>query len=123
MELQGIGIYFFDDRIRIFSKTMEDLKYPKYIHLLIMRKEKLLLIRGCEKRDNDTFKVMKRQDGGEWRYRISSKAFVIYLASLIGVPYPSDSLWLQEAIKKDENTVLINLSNYQVLPYYSEREQ
>ena len=123
MEPQGLGIYFYDDRIRLFGKTMEDLGYPKYIHLLLMKEEKLLLIEGCDKRDNDTFKVSKRKDEGEWRYRISCKAFVKYLALLIGVPYPSESLWFQESIKRDEKTVIINLNKYQVLPYYSQQEQ
>lgn len=50
---RGLGVYFFDDRIRISDRTMEELKNPKLIHLLLDRKQKHLYIRPSEKRDND----------------------------------------------------------------------
>lgn len=117
MTNKGITVYFFDERLRIFKEAMEFLKYPKYIHLLIDEKNKHLFIRRSETRDNDTFRVVTTQFGEERRYRISSKWFVKYLASLIGVEFPSNSLWFDGYFMEDENTVLIDLNKYHVIEY------
>ena len=90
MTNRGLAIYFHDERIRIFNKTIEDLGYPKYIHIFIKEKEKQLFIRRSDTRDNDTFKISYSKLDGEWRYRINLRQFVNYLAGVIGVPFPSD---------------------------------
>ena len=117
MDKRGLAIYFFDDTIRIFEKTMEELQFPKYIHLFIDRDKKLLYIKGSKARDNNTFRVSRRKESEEWRYRIYSKGFVKYLASLVGVPYPSDSLWYEEELLDDGNTVQVKLEEYHPIPY------
>lgn len=121
MTNRGLAIYFYDERIRIAEKTFEDLRYPRYIHLFINEKEKQLYIRAAEARDNDTFRVSVTKRGGEYRYRISSKRFVKYLAAVVGVPFPSDSLWFEEGILlPDGKTVRIDLSHYNVTEYKAE---
>ena len=120
MTNRGLAIYFYDERIRIAEKTFEDLNYPRYIHLFINEKEKQLFIRAAETRDNDTFRVSISKRGGEYRYRINSKSFVKYLATIIGVPFPSDSLWFKEGtLLPDGKTVRIDLSHYNVTEYKS----
>ncbi len=114
---RGLAIYFHDERIRIFNKTIEDLGYPKYIHLFINEADKQLFIRSSVKRDNDTFRVSYTELGNERRYRISSKWFVKYLASVIGVPFPSESLWFEGNLLQDGETVLIDLSKYHITEY------
>jgi hypothetical protein len=121
MSNRGLAIYFYDERIRIAEKTFEDLRYPRYIHLFINEKEKQLYIRAAEMRDNDTFRVSVSKRGGEYRYRISSKRFVKYLAAVVGVPFPSDSLWFEEGtLLPDGKTVRIDLTHYNVTEYKAE---
>jgi len=120
MTNRGMAIYFHDERIRIFNKTIEDLGYPKYIHLFINETKKQLFIRRADSRDNDTFKVSYSKTGGEWRYRISSKWFVRYLADVIGVPFPSESLWFEGTLLPDGITVAIDLNQYHVTEYKME---
>ena len=117
---RGIAIYFFDDRIRISDRTMEELGSPKYIHLLVNRKEKHLFIRASEKRDNDTFKVVRHKEHNGWCYRIYSKGFVKFLAYLIGVPYPSDSVWYDLKMLDDGMTASVDLNKYHIIPYKDE---
>ena len=117
---RALGIYFFDDRIRFSDKTMDELKEPKYIHLLVNRKEKHLYIRASDKRDNDTFKVVRHKENGGWCYRIYSKGFVKYLAFLIGVPYPSNSVWYDVVMKPDGKTAFVDLNAYHIVPYNEE---
>lgn len=120
MVKKGLAIYFFDDTIHVFEKTMEELQYPKHIHIFINSEAKLLYVRSSLKRDNNTFKVNRKKENTEWRYRIFSKDFVKYLASLIGVHYPSNSIWLEGILMEDGKTVQIDLSNYHVIPYRTE---
>lgn len=117
---RGLGIYFFDDRIRFSEDTMNALKDPKYIHLLINRKEKHLYIRPSEKRDNDTFKVVRHEDRGGMTYRIYSKGFVKYLAYLIGVPYPFNSVWYDIIMQEEGQTAFVDLKDYHITPYREE---
>ena len=117
MVKRGLAIYFFDDTIRIFEKTMEELQFPKYIHLFIDREKKLLYIKGSKARDNNTFRVSRRKESEEWRYRIYSKGFVKYLASLVGVAYPSDSLWFEEELMDGGNIVQVKLNEFHPIPY------
>lgn len=114
---RGLAIYFFDDRIRISDRTMEELGHPKYIHLLLNREEKHMFIRASEKRDNDTFKVIRHKENGGWCYRIYSKGFVKFLAYLIGVPYPSDSVWYDLEMQDDGETAFIDLNDFHLIPY------
>ena len=117
---RGLGIYFFDDRIRFSDRTMEELKKPKFIHLLLDREQKRLYIRSSEKRDNDTFKVVQHKERGGVCYRIYSKGFVKYLAYLIGVPYPSNSVWYDVIMQEDGQTAFVDLSDYHIIPYREE---
>ena len=114
---RGLAIYFFDDRIRISDKTMEELNNPKYIHLLVNREEKQLYIRPSEKRYNDTLKVVRHKENGGWCYRIYSRGFLKFLAYLIGLPYPSDSVWYDLEMQNDGKTALVNLNAYHIVPY------
>ena len=50
----GISAYFKGDGIRMRYKTIEDLKYPEYIHLRINEEKKHLFIEKCD-RDMDAF--------------------------------------------------------------------
>ena len=117
---RGLGIYFFDDRIRISDRTMEVLNNPKFIHLLLDRNQKLLFVRPSETRDNDTFKVVRHKERGGVCYRIFSKGFVKYLAYLIGIPYPSNSVWYDVEMKEDEQTAFVDLKDYHITPYREE---
>ena len=117
MTNRGMAIYFHDERIRIFNKTIEDLGCPKYIHLFINEENGQLFIRRAEKRDNDTFRVTITKHRDSSRYRINSKSFVKYLAHVIGVAFPSDSLWFEGRLLDDGMTVLINLRDFHISEY------
>lgn len=121
MTNRGLAIYFHDERIRIFNKTIEDLGNPKYIHIYIKEKEKQLFIRRSDTRDNDTFRINYSKLDGEWRYRISSRQFVEYLAGVIGVPFPSESLWFDGVLLQDGQTVFVDLAQYHVVEYKQEQ--
>ena len=96
------------------------LDYPKYIHILIDAKNRHLFIKRAETKDNDTFKIIYSQLGTERRYRISSRWFVKHLASLIGVDFPSNSLWFKGYYLEEDKTVLIDLKQFHVTEYISE---
>lgn len=118
---RGLGVYFFDDRIRFSDTTMNELKDPKFIHILLDRNQKHLYIRPSEKRDNDTFKVVRHKDKGGMVYRIYSKGFVKYLAFLIGLPYPSDSVWYDVVMQEDGQTAFVDLNDYHIVPYRADQ--
>ena len=113
----GISIYFYDERIRFRKGTVDEIGNPTYIHLYINEKKKQMFIQACEERDNDAFEITTEKNGGEWRLQIIAKAFVKYLATLIGVPFPSDSLYFPSIPMGDDKTILIDLKDYQVIPY------
>ncbi len=113
---RGLGIYFFHDRIRLSDRTIEELDNPKYIHLLLDKKEKHLFIRASKKRDNDTFRVIRYRERGGWCYRIYSKGFVKYLAYLIGLPYPFNSVWYDVTMLEDRQTAFVDLNEYHIIP-------
>lgn len=123
MNNRGMAVYFYDERICLWKDTIEFLKNPKYIHLLIDEKNKHLFIRPAEKRDNDTFRIIYSQFDDDNRYRISSKRFVKYLAALIGVKFPSNSLWFEGYFLEGEDTVLINLNHYHITDYRNDEER
>ena len=114
---RGMAVYFYDERICLWKETIDYLNYPKYIHLLLDEKNKLLFIKPADKRDNDTFRIIYSQFDEDNRYRISSKQFVKKLASIIGVDFPSNSLWFEGYYLKEEHSVLINLSRYHITEY------
>lgn len=116
----GITLYFRHDTILVRSKTIQELKYPKYIHLLVNEKKKYLFIQNCEL-DRDAFKVdylrQYKDRKNQIRYRIFAKPLLRYLAKVINVSFDSDSLWFAGALMDDGKTIFVNLKEYQVIPY------
>lgn len=118
----GISMYFWDHRISIRKQALLDLGNPQYIHLLINKSKKYLFIQRCEERDNDTFPIQYREDTEEIdRYYINAKNLMEYLARLIGVPFPSNSLRFNGKIMDDGITLFVDLNEYQVIPYEMKR--
>lgn len=115
-------MYFWDHRISIRKQALLDLGNPQYIHLLINKSKKYLFIQRCEERDNDTFPIQYREDTEEIdRYYINAKNLMEYLARLIGVPFPSNSLRFNGKIMDDGITLFVDLNEYQVIPYEMKR--
>ena len=118
----GISMYFWDHRISIRKQALLDLGNPQYIHLLINKSKKYLFIQRCEERDNDTFPIQYREDTEEIdRFYINAKNLMEYLARLIGVPFPSNSLRFNGKIMDDGITLFVDLNEYQVIPYEMKR--
>ena len=118
----GFSMYFWDHRISIRKQALLDLGNPQYIHLLINKSKKYLFIQRCEERDNDTFPIQYREDTEEIdRYYINAKNLMEYLARLIGVPFPSNSLRFNGKIMDDGITLFVDLNEYQVIPYEMKR--
>ena len=118
----GISMYFWDHRISIRKQALLDLGNPQYIHLLINKSKKYLFIQRCEERDNDTFPIQYPEDTEEIdRYYINAKNLMEYLARLIGVPFPSNSLRFNGKIMDDGITLFVDLNEYQVIPYEMKR--
>lgn len=118
----GISMYFWDHRISIRKQALLDLGNPQYIHLLINKSKKHLFIQRCEERDNDTFPIQYCEDTEEIdRYYINAKNLMEYLARLIGVPFPSNSLRFNGKIMDDGITLFVDLNEYQVIPYEMKR--
>jgi len=118
----GVSLYFRDNRIHIRRKTIYDLGKPKYVHLLINEREKQMFIQSCEK-DKDAFCLnYSAVDDDAERCYVNAKALLQYLASVIGVAYPSDSLWFAGTMLDDGKTVFIDMSSYQTIPYDGARE-
>ena len=119
---KAMAIYFYDERIRLCNEMMACLDYPKYIHILIDENNKHLFIKLAETRDNDTFRIVYSQFGTERRYRISSKWFVKRLAALIGVKFPSNSIWFEGYYLEKNKSVFIDLKNFHITEYISESD-
>ena len=119
MQLEtGISMYFWDSRISIRKKALQVLGNPSFIHLMINEKEKQLFIQRCEQRDNDTFQINYLDDSGDIEYYyINAKNLMRYLAMLIGVPYPSNSLRFGGRVLDDGMTIYVDLKEYQEIPY------
>lgn len=113
----GITLSFRHDCIHIRKETIAALGEPEYIHLRINNEEKQIFIQSCEK-DNDAFRVSYyvvdgKTDSG--KYCIFAKKLLTYLALVIGVEYPSNSLWFSGQLLDDKKTVFVDLSTYRVI--------
>jgi len=113
-----ITMYFRRSTIHIRKKTLSDIGYPEYIHLLINEKEKQMFIQQCE-RDRDAFRInyVLNRDGINKRFYISDKPFLQYLALLIGIPKDSESLFFAGTLLEDGKTVFVDLTKHQIIPY------
>ena len=114
----GISTYFKGDRIRMRYKTIEDLKYPEYIHLRINEEKKHLFIEKCD-RDMDAFRIEYRQAHEGKKVRdpscyINAKNFLEYMAEVIGVAKDSPSLRFKGKLMTD-GTVFVDLNQYEVI--------
>ena len=107
----GISLYFRRDRIRFRNRTISELGNPKYVHLFIDSKEKLLYIQSCD-RDKDAFKLFYRQEKRDEEFYIYAKILMQYLASVVGVAPDSVSLRFG-GVMLDEQTVMIALDEYE----------
>ena len=117
----GITVNFSSNEINIRIKTLKDLRSPRYVHIFINEKERHLLIRRCEERDNDAFPIDYAAVEIDKKCRFKAKPLVIYLASVIGLPYPFKTLRFCGNLLEDGNTVLIDLDDHQFLPYPDRR--
>jgi len=113
----GITVNFSSNEINIRTKTLKDLRSPLFVHIFINEKERHLLIRRCEERDNDAFPIDYAAVEIDKKCRFKVKPLVIYLASVIGLPYPSNTLRFCGNLLEDGDTVLIDLDDHQFLPY------
>jgi hypothetical protein len=112
----GITVNFSSNEINIRTKTLKDLRSPRFVHIFINEKERHLLIRRCEERDNDAFPIDYAAVEIDKKCRFKAKPLVIYLASVIGLPYPSKTLRFCGHLLEDGDTVLIDLDDHQFLP-------
>lgn len=117
----GITVNFSNNEINIRTKTLKDLRSPRFVHIFINEKERHLLIRRCEERDNDAFPIDYAAVEIDKKCRFKAKPLVIYLASVIGLPYPSQTLRFCGNLLEDGDTVLIDLDDHQFLPYPDRR--
>jgi hypothetical protein len=117
----GITVNFSNNEINIRTKTLKDLRSPRFVHIFINEKERHLLIRRCEERDNDAFPIDYAAVEIDKKCRFKAKPLVIYLASVIGLPYPSKTLRFYGNLMEDGDTVLIDLDDHQFLPYLDRR--
>ena len=113
----GITVNFSNNEINIRTKTLKDLRSPRFVHIFINEKERQLLIRRCEERDNDAFPIDYAAVEIDKKCRFKAKPLVIYLASVIGLPYPAQTLRFCGNLLEDGDTVLIDLDDHQFLPY------
>ena len=117
----GITVNFSNNEINIRIKTLKDLRSPRFVHIFINEKERHLLIRRCEERDNDAFPIDYAAVEIDKKCRFKAKPLVIYLASVIGLPYPAQTLRFCGNLLEDGDTVLIDLDDHQFLPYPDRR--
>ena len=117
----GITVNFSSNEINIRIKTLKDLRSPRFVHIFINEKERHLLIRRCEERDNDAFPIDYAAVEIDKKCRFKAKPLVIYLASVIGLPYPAQTLRFCGNLLEDGDTVLIDLDDHQFLPYPDRR--
>ncbi len=113
----GITVNFHNNEINIRIRTLKELRSPRFVHILINAKERHLYIQRCEERDNDAFPIDYTAVETDRKCRFKAKPLVIYLASIIGVPYPSQSLRFCGRLLEDGDTVLIDLDDHQILSY------
>src|SRR5690554_6328835 len=88
----GITVNFSSNEINIRTKTLKDLRSFWFVHIFINEKERNLLIRRCEERDDDAFPIDYAAVEIDKKCRFKAKPLVIYLASVIGLPYPAKTL-------------------------------
>ena len=118
-----ITMSFYDDRIHIWKQTIEFMEKPKYLKLYVDEKHKWFFIQVQEKKDSNTFKIYYTvEDVLLGRCHIIAKRLMKYLASVIGVAYPSDSLKFTGKLMND-NTLFFDLSCYDVIPYSAAKER
>lgn len=117
----GITLNFSSNEINIRIKTLKDLRSPRFVHIFINEKERHLLIQRCEERDNDAFPIDYAAVEIDKKCRFKAKPLVIYLANVIGLPYPSQTLRFYGNLMEDGDTVLIDLDDHQFLPYPDRR--
>ncbi len=119
----GISIYFRCHRISIHRSAIYAIGKPKYIHLLINRREKKMFIQGCEQ-DKDAFKIYYTFSDTENvdKCYIHSKWFIEYFADMLGVAYDSESLCFSGILLEDGRTIQIDLNQYEVIAYQPEQE-
>ena len=117
----GITVNFSNNEINIRTKTLKDLRSPRFVHIFINEKERQLLIQRCDERDNDAFPIDYAAVEIDKKCRFKAKPLVIYLANVIGVEYPSQTLRFCGNLLEDGNTVLIDLDDHQFLPYPDRR--
>lgn len=118
----GITVNFSSNEINIRIKTLKDLRSPRFVHIFINEKERHLLIRRCEERDNDAFPIDYAAVEIDNKCRFKAKPLVIYLANVIGLPYPAQTLRFCGNLLEDSDTVLIDLDDHQFLPYPDRRK-
>ena len=118
----GITVNFSNNEINIRIKTLKDLRSPRFVHIFINEKERHLLIRRCEERDNDAFPIDYAAVEIDKKCRFKAKPLVIYLASVIGLPYPAQTLRFCGNLLEDGDTILIDLDDHQFLPYPDRRK-
>ena len=99
-------------------KTIEELKYPEYIHLRINEEKKHLFIEKCD-RDMDAFRIEYRQAHEGKKVRdpscyLNAKNFLEYMAGVIGVSKDSPSLRFRGKLMPD-GTVFVDLNQYEVI--------
>lgn len=120
----GISIYFRCRRISIHRGTIYAIGRPKYIHLLINRKEKKMFIQGCEQ-DKNAFKIYYTfsKDGNHVdKCHIQSRWFIEYFADMLGVSYTSESLYFPGVVMDDGRTIQIDLNQFETIAYRQEQE-
>ena len=104
--------------IRIAVKGKNDCVVQWLRFCSVIEKEKQLFIQRCEERDNDTFQIDYRDEAGDIDYYyINAKNLMRYLAMLIGVSFPSNSLRFGGRILEDGKTIFVDLKEYYEIPY------
>lgn len=115
MNDSGITLLFRNERIYFAKSALINIGKPEYIHLLINEKDKQLFIQGCEK-DKDSFVI----GYGYKSWCVYSKLLLKYLAHVVGVPFPSDTLNFSGTVLEDKKTVFVDLKKYTVVEYDGE---
>ncbi|MBR3245353.1 MAG: hypothetical protein IKF90_22100 [Parasporobacterium sp.] len=107
---------------------MMTLQYPQYIHLRINAARKQMFIQRCEK-DRNAFRIIYRKRTGnkdteidENSCYIYDRKLLLYLAGVIGVTEESPTLRYHGRLLPDEETVYIDLSQYEMLSTNSQEE-
>lgn len=109
----GMSLYFRKNCIRFRNGAISELGNPKFIHLFIDSRDKIMYIRFCNK-DKNAFKLYYREGKGEEKFYLYAKILMQYLATVIGVAPDSVSLRFS-GVMLDEQTVMIALDEYEEL--------